>query len=129
MKNSIRLLLAALLLPATAHAISDEERNARINAMLEDNASSAAYARMCEDEPTAEQLKTTTMLLLAVTGYPAHTVQLGSAKFNDVMRREVAGFRSRKEIDCEERVREARARLADTQAIIRSSRRDEVPAH
>jgi len=128
MKTSTRLLLAALLVPAISHAISDEERNARINAMLEDNASSAAFARMCEDEPTAEQLKTTTMLLLAVTGYPAHTVQLGSAKFNDVMRREVAGFRSRKEIDCEERVREARARLAQTQEIIRSSRRDEAPA-
>jgi len=128
MKNAFRPLLANVLLatavPLAAAAGDDDQRNARINALLEANASSAAFARICEDEPTSEQLKTTTMLLLAVNGYPAHTVQMGSAKFNDVMRREVAGLRSLKDVDCPGKIREARERLTSTQDIIRGSRRD-----
>ncbi len=128
MTTLTRLLLAATLLPTLAHAITDEEKNVQINALLEANASSAAFARICEEEPVAEQLKTTTMLLLTVTGYPSHTVQMGSAKFNDVMRREVANFRTRNEVDCADKVRQARERLTSTQDIIRNSRRDAPPA-
>ena len=82
---------------------------------------------MCDDEPVSEQLKSSTMMLLVVAGYPAHTVQMGSAKFNDVMRREIASVRSVKDVDCETRVREARERLSATQDIIRRSRRDTPP--
>lgn len=124
MKTSMRSWLAAALLCSAAFAQADEEKNARVNAMLEANASSAAFARICDDEPTSEQLKSSTMLLLAVAGYPTHTVQMGSAKFNDVMRREIAGLRSLKDVDCDARVNQARERLAMTQDILRNSRRD-----
>jgi len=131
MNHDMKLRLAAAVLaalPALAGAAEvDAEKNAQVNAMLEANASSAAFARMCDDEPTSEQLKSSTMMLLVVAGYPAHTVQMGSAKFNDVMRREIASVQSLKDVDCETRTGEARARLAGTQQIIQGSRRDTPP--
>ena len=98
--------------------------NAELNRILEENASSAAYARICDEEPMSEQLKANTMMLLAVTGMEAHNVQLGSGKFNDVMRGEIANLRKAKSVDCPAKVQEARERLAATQSIIRGSRRD-----
>ncbi len=130
MKHDIRALAAAVfgMLPALAAAAeADAEKNAHVNATLEANARSAAFGRMCGDEPVSEQLKSSTMMLLAVAGYPAHTVQMGSAKFNDVMRREIASVDSVKDVDCETRMREARERLSATQDIIRRSRRDTPP--
>ena len=119
----LRLLIiaTAILAAGLAHA---GDLNADLNRLLEENASSAAYARVCDEEPISEQLKANTMMLLAVTGMEAHNVQLGSGKFNDVMRAEIAKVRTAKNIDCPTRVREARERLATTQNIIRGSRRD-----
>jgi len=113
---------AAAALLVSPLAFADDAVNAELNKMLEANASSAAYARICAEEPISEQLKSNTMMLLAVNGLPAHNVQLGSAKFNDVMRREIAGVHSLKDVDCQAKVREARERLATTQDIIRGSR-------
>jgi hypothetical protein len=87
-------------------------------------AAAAAYAKICDDEPTSDQLKSTTMMLLAVNGLEAQAIQLGSAKFNDVMRREIAKFRSMKSIDCEAKVKEARQRLTFTQAGIQAGHRE-----
>jgi hypothetical protein len=98
--------------------------NTDLNRLLEDNASSAAYARVCNEEPISEQLKANTMTLLAVTGMEAHNVQLGSGKFNDVMRAEIAKLHKAKDVDCPAKVQQARERLATTQNIIRGSRRD-----
>lgn len=112
---------AAVLAATLAHA---GDLNADLNRLLEDNASSAAYARICNEEPISEQLKANTMMLLAVTGMEAHNVQLGSGKFNDVMRGEIAKLRNAKSVDCPAKVQEARDRLAATQNIIRGSRRD-----
>jgi hypothetical protein len=132
MKTSARMPLAAaaifVLLTAALARADDAEKNKAVNAMLEANASSAAFARICDDEPTAEQLKSSTMMLLTVAGYPAQTVQMGSGKFNDVMRRELAGLQSLADVDCDTKVREARERLTGTQDIIRNSRRDAPPA-
>ncbi|HEY7759818.1 MAG TPA: hypothetical protein VIA64_10435 [Burkholderiales bacterium] len=114
-------LLAAALLPAGA-ALA--EGNAELNRILEANASAAAFARICDEEPMSEQLKSSTMMLLAVNGLGPQIVQLGSAKFNDVMRREIAGFRTAKDVDCPARVKEARERLSFTHAIIQAGRRD-----
>ncbi|MCC7549119.1 MAG: hypothetical protein IT532_15265 [Burkholderiales bacterium] len=130
MNHTLTSLLAVAMLGALtspASADTDAAKNAHANALLEANASSAAFARICEDEPTSEQLKSTTMMLLVVAGYPAHTIQMGSAKFNDVMRREVAQLRSLSDVDCDTHVSQARERLASTQAIIRNSRRDTPP--
>jgi hypothetical protein len=115
------LAAAALAVAAIAQAAG---MNAELNRILEENASSAAYARACDEEPMSEQLKANTMMLLAVTGMEPHNVQLGSAKFNDVMRREIASLGGSKKVDCPARVQEARDRLAATQGIIRGSHRD-----
>lgn len=122
MTTRISLAAGAFALLGTAHAA---EPNAELNRILEGNASSAAYARVCDEEPMAEQLKANTMMLLAVTGMEAHNVQLGSGKFNDVMRTELAKLRGAKSVDCPAKVSEARERLAATQSIIRGSRRAE----
>ena len=114
--------MAALTLAWTA---DPAELNAELNRILEENASSAAYARICDEEPISEQLKANTMMLLAVTGMEAHNVQLGSGKFNDIMRGEFANLRKAKTVDCPAKLREARERLAATQGIIRGSRRSE----
>ncbi len=117
-----RLVAAAAALLLSPIGFADEQVNAELNKMLEDNAASAAYARVCGEEPVSDQLKSNTMMLLTVTGLPAYNVQLGSAKFNDVMRRELAGVRSLKDVDCPGKVREARERLTATQGIIQGSR-------
>ena len=109
---------------ALARVALAAEPNAELNRILEQNASSAAYARVCDEEPMSEQLKANTMMLLAVTGMEAHNVQLGSGKFNDVMRGEIANLRKAKSVDCATKVQEARERLAATQSIIRGSHPD-----
>ena len=110
----------ALLVAPVAAADANEE----LNKILEQNGAAAAYAKICDDEPTSDQLKSTTMMLLAVNGLEAQAIQLGSAKFNDVMRREIAKFRSMKNIDCEAKVKEARQRLTFTQAGIQAGHRE-----
>jgi len=132
MKTCARMPLTAavicILFSVGVARADDADKNKAVNATLEANASSAAFARICDDEPTSEQLKSSTMMLLTIAGYPAQTVQMGSAKFNDVMRRELAGLNSLKDVDCEGQVRQARERLTATQDIIRNSRRDAPPA-
>ena len=110
---------ALLVAPAIA-----ADANEELNKILEQNGAAAAYAKICDDEPTSDQLKSTTMMLLAVNGLEAQAIQLGSAKFNDVMRREIAKFRSMKSIDCEAKVKEARQRLTFTQAGIQAGHRE-----
>lgn len=114
----------ALCLAAVAHAAGAD---AELNRILEENAHSAAYARVCDEEPVSEQLKANTMMLLAVSGMEAHNVQLGSGKFNDIMRAALGQLRRAKDIDCRGKVQEARERLAATQTMIHSSRREAVP--
>lgn len=110
---------------ALAWAVSAQaDVNQALNRILEENATSAAYARMCDEEPMSEQLKSNTMMLLAVNGLPPHNVQLGSARFNDIMRREFSAVKSAKQVDCPARVREARERLAFTQGAIQAGRRE-----
>lgn len=104
-------------LPASA------EPGPELNAMLEANAVAAAYARMCNEEPMAEQIKVDTMLVLAGSGLPAHNVQLGSAKFNYLMRQEFDKTKRASDVNCPERVADARARLAETHAIIEAARK------
>lgn len=117
-------LLAGAILPA---AVALADVNAELNRILDANASAAAFARICDEEPMSEQLKSSTMMLLAVNGLEPQTVQLGSAKFNDVMRRELANLRTTKSVDCPARVREARERLSLTHWIIQAGRRDPPP--
>lgn len=119
-----RMVCIATLLIASS-ALADV--NAELNKILEDNGAAAAYAKICDDEPVADQLKSTTMMLLAVNGLDAQAIQLGSAKFNDVMRREIASFRSAKNIDCAAKVKDARQRLTFTQGGIQAGHR-EAPA-
>ena len=116
------IALAGYALLAASAAATDA--NEALNKILEQNGAAAAYAKICDDEPTSDQLKSTTMMLLAVNGLEAQAIQLGSAKFNDVMRREIASFRSMKNVDCEAKVKEARQRLTFTQAGIQAGRRE-----
>jgi hypothetical protein len=116
------ILLAAYALLGARIAAADA--NEELNKILEQNGAAAAYAKICDDEPTSDQLKSTTMMLLAVNGLEAQAIQLGSAKFNDVMRREIASFRSMKNVDCEAKVKEARQRLTFTQAGIQAGHRE-----
>ncbi|MSQ60828.1 MAG: hypothetical protein EXR36_14610 [Betaproteobacteria bacterium] len=111
----IRLLSLPLVVLAS-DALAD---NAALNAMLEENASAAAYARLCDDEPMSDQLKSNTMLMLALSGIDAQSVQLGSGKFNDIMRRDIRAKRKPNELNCSERLRWARDLLAATQESIR----------
>lgn len=117
----LRAATAAALLVFAAAAQADVHEE--LNRILEGNASSAAFARICDEEPVSEQLKSSTMLLLAVNGIAPQSVQLGSARFNDVMRRELAGVKSIKSVDCPAKVREARERLSMTQGAIQAGRR------
>jgi hypothetical protein len=123
-KHAIVQLLCAAAATFALVARADDV-HAELNRMLEENAASAAYALACGEEPMADQLKANTMMLLVVNGIEAHNVQLGSAKFNDVMRRQIAGLGSSQKLDCTAKVREARERLTTTQDIIRNSHRDE----
>jgi hypothetical protein len=116
--------LAVLLL--TAAAVAHADATAELNRILEENAVASTYARVCNEEPIADQLKSSTMLLLAVNGVDSKTVQLGSAKFNDVVRQEMARVKGR--TDCPQRMRVARERLAFTQGTIAASRRDAPPS-
>jgi hypothetical protein len=113
--------IAAALLAVTGSAYADE--NAELNQFLEDNAVAAAYARMCDEEPMAEQLKANTMMLLAVHGVPPHNVQLGSAKWGEILRREFAAVKGASSVNCPSRVAEAKARLEQTQKVIQATRR------
>ena len=116
-------LLASLL--GAPYAGADGSGNADLAKFLEDNAVASAYATMCDDEPVSDQLKANTMVLLAVNGLPPHNVQLGSAKYNDVMRRQVAATKNPKALDCAAQVAQAKSRLAQTQAILRATHRPE----
>jgi hypothetical protein len=118
------ILLAACTLLVAPVAAADTSANEELKKILEQNGAAAAYAKICDDEPTSDQLKSTTMMLLAVNGLEAQAIQLGSAKFNDVMRREIASFRSMKNVDCEAKVKEARQRLTVTQAGIQAGHRE-----
>ena len=118
--KKLAFALAALVSAAfPAHADQNEE----LNKFLEDNAVSAAYARMCDEEPMAEELKANTMMLLAVHGIEPHNVQLGSAKWSEIVRREFASTKNAKNVNCQSRVYEARARLIETQKIIQATRK------
>ena len=94
-----------------------------LNKFFEDNAVSAAYARMCDEEPVAEELKANTMMLLAVSGIKPHNVQLGSAKWSEILRREFAATKNASSLNCPERVSLAKARLSETQHIIQATRK------
>jgi hypothetical protein len=109
--------LFGIVLPAQA------DQNEELNKFLEDNAVSAAYARMCDEEPVAEELKANTMMLLAVSGVPPHNVQLGSAKWGEIVRRQFAATSNAKSVNCPQRVAEAKARLNETQRIIQATRK------
>lgn len=118
--RSITLATALFALAPAARA----EMNAQLNELLEQNAAAAAYAKMCDEEPIAEQLKSSTMLVLTTNDMASENIQLGSAKFNDVMRREIGQFKGSKRPDCPTKTQEARERLTFTQDILRKTRRD-----
>ena len=118
MKKFALMLSAALGTTSAAYA----DRMAELNQFFEDNAVSAAYARMCDEEPVAEELKANTMMLLAVSGIEPRNIQLGSAKWGQILRREYATANA-KNVNCPERVSEAKARLSETQHIIQATRK------
>jgi hypothetical protein len=97
-------------------------RLAELNRILEENAAASGYARVCGDEPLADQLKSYAMMLLAMNGLDPKVVQLGSAKFNDVVRWELARAKGR--TDCTARMKDASNRLPFTLGILQSSRPD-----
>jgi hypothetical protein len=123
--RSIPALAVAGSLLASVLGAPDANVNADLAKFLEDNAVASAYATMCDEEPVSDQLKANTMVLLTVNGLPPHNVQLGSAKYNDVMRREVAATKNPKALDCAAQVAQAKSRLAQTQAILRATHRPE----
>lgn len=115
-------LICCGLMAAASCARADGDENHELNQFFEANAVSAAYARMCDEEPIAEQLKANTMMLLVVHGMPAHNVQLGSAKWSEIIRHQFNSTRRTQDIDCTARVAEAKGRLAQTQSIIQATR-------
>ncbi len=116
-------LLVVLALTLNSALAAQADQNAELNKFLEDNAVSAAYARMCDEEPMAEELKANTMMLLAVSGISPHNVQLGSAKWGEILRRQFGAVKNMKSVDCAARVSEAKARLTETQQIIQATRK------
>jgi len=56
---------------------------------------------------------------------PPHNVQLGSVKYNEIMRREVAATTNFKALDCSTKIADAKARLAQTQQILQATHRAE----
>ena len=122
----LRAAAAALLtaLIASAYA-ADAETNHELNKYMEGNAVASAYALMCEEETVSDQLKANTMVLLAVNGLPPHNVQLGSAKYNEIMRREVAATKNFKALDCPAKIADAKSRLAETLQILQATHRPE----
>lgn len=123
-RSAAGTLLLSLLV-ASAHA-ADAETNHELNQYLEDNAVASAYALMCEEETVSDLLKTNTMILLAVNGVPPHNVQLGSAKYAVIMKREVNATKNFKTLDCPTKVAEAKARLAQTQQILQATHKPEA---
>lgn len=109
----------AAVLSSAAHADQYEE----LNRFFEANAVSAAFAQICDEEPISEALKSSTMMLLAVSGLKSHNVQLGSAKWGEVMRRQFAVTKNTSSVNCPGRVAEAKARLGETQHIIEATRK------
>jgi hypothetical protein len=95
----------------------------KLNKFLEDNAVSAAYARMCDEEPMAEELKANTMMLLAVHGIEPHNVQLGSAKWSEILRHQYAITKGAGSVNCPARIAQAKARLDETQRMIQATRK------
>jgi hypothetical protein len=55
----VAVAAACIALPARAQDV-----NAEFNRILEANAAAAAYARICDEEPMSERLKSSTMMLL-----------------------------------------------------------------
>ena len=119
MSRTLLSLFAALACIGGAHAEYDA---VKLNEMLEQNAASAAHARLCDEDPMSDQLKATTMLVLALSGVPAENVQLGSAKFTDTMRMEMKTQRKQKDFDCRSRMETARDRLKATYQLSRNLR-------
>lgn len=114
--SPLRHFLVCILLACTAaQAWAD---NAELNIMLEDNAAAAAHARLCGDEPKSDLLKANTMLLLAFSGMEAQNIQLGSAKFNDILRQEIRAKRAPKSLNCEETLASADAKLQATREAL-----------
>lgn len=111
--------LSAYLLIASGWARAD---NAALNIMLEENASAAAFARLCGDEPKSDLLKANTMLLLAFSGLEPQSIQLGSAKFNDILRQEIRARRAPESFKCEEKLASADAKLASTREALAKAR-------
>jgi hypothetical protein len=109
----------AAVLSWSAHADQYEE----LNKFFEANAVSAAYAQICDQEPISEALKSSTMMLLAVSGIQPRNIQLGSAKWGEIMRREFTATKNTSAVNCPERVSEAKARLDETQHIIEATRK------
>lgn len=102
-------LAAVTLALQCAGALAD---NAELNEMLERNAASAGHARLCNEDPLAEQLKSSTMLVLALSGLPSENVQLGGLKFTDTMRREMRERRKDKDFSCRKHISIGEERVA-----------------
>jgi hypothetical protein len=109
----------------------------KLNKFLEDNAVSAAYARMCDEEPMAEELKANTMMLLAVHGIEPHDVQLGSAKWSEILRKQYAMTKGARSVNCpgahlrgkSTACRDAENDSSDAQALISCPRTPDQLAH
>jgi hypothetical protein len=110
-----------LLLSSLAARAADAETNHELAQYLEGNAVASAYALMCEEETVSDQLKTNTMILLAVNGLPPRNVQLGSLKYAQIMKREVNATKNFKTLDCATKVADAKARLAETQQMLQAT--------
>ncbi len=123
-KLGIALLLAAL--NTTLGVARADDRTTRIEEMLESNATASAYARICDEPLVADQLKTSTMLLLTLIGMDPKKIQLGSYKYTMVIKREINAYDPRKiKVNCDQRVRDAKDRVEKTNGIIAASRRPE----
>lgn len=119
----LRISLATLaILCGGAHA-----DNTELNDMLEHNAASAGHSRLCNEDPLSEQLKSATMLVLALSGLPAENIQLGSAKFTDLMRKEMAERRKDRGFHCKRHMAVAEERLAQAHKNVRALREAGVP--
>lgn len=103
-----QLFLAAVAL-MSGSALADTND---LNDMLERNAASAGHGRLCNEDPLSEQLKSATMLVLALSGVPSENVQLGSAKFSDLMRKEMQERRKDRDFQCKAHIPVAEERLA-----------------
>ncbi len=96
--------------------------NTALNGMLEENAAAAAFARLCGDEPASDLLKANTMLLLAFSGLDPKVIQLGSAKFNDILRQQLRTRRTPDSINCSQKLADASDKITSTSAAITRAR-------